>query len=489
MDLRERLRGGIPLDDGRRAALLGFLPEYLHDQRWFAGKGRAIAGIDVSDELAWSDGVVLLLAEVRYADGGHDPYLITAHLDGDRLAEPLADPALGRAFREIIGQGLRIPMRRGTLVGRPTSRFAEIAGSDVDDLAVRLASVEQSNTNVLFGDRLLLKFLRRPAPGPNPEVEMGAFLTEQGGERITPLLAGSLGYEGPSGEIADLGVLSEFIPNEGSGWDRSLDRLRGWLSRVEDREIPQDPSTLLADPDCRVLLGPSLADAKILGRATARLHRALASRPDRPDFAPEPLDDADWAAMKAQVRGQWDRVGAAIGPTGVAVEEAISRQFADWDRAGNPAPGSCRIRCHGDYHLGQTLMVPGDAVILDFEGEPGVPLERRRAKQSPYRDVAGMLRSFSYAAGMVAREAGPGSIPKARAWRSLVTGAFLESYDEGTRDAPFFHANRRELIGLFWLEKAIYEVAYELANRPDWVGIPLGDLEEWAGAKSKTGRG
>lgn len=494
MDLQARLRGGKPLDEVGRSALQQQLPGYLETRRWFAGKGRAIASVEIADDLAWQDGAVLLLAEVRFADGGADSYLITVRREGDRLVEALDDPGFAQAIREVIASGLRVPMRRGALVGHPTPRAEVLSGRDIASLPARLASAEQSNTNVLFGDRLLLKFLRRPAPGPNPEVELGTFLTGVGGERITPWLAGSLAHEMPGGDAADLGVLSEYVPNEGSGWDCFLGRLRDWLAEAGGG-MASPPA--LDDPDIRSTLGPSLADARTIGRATARLHRALSSRDDLPDFAPEPLGDADWEGMKAQVRDQWDRTRALLlqgdrsgqVPGVIEVLEEIPRRLARWEEAGNPAPGSCRTRCHGDYHLGQTLMVPGDALILDFEGEPGVPLDRRRAKQSPYRDVAGMLRSISYAAGMVGREAGDVARPWIKAWKDALADAFLRSYDEATRDARFFHDGRGELIGLFWLEKALYEVSYELANRPDWVGIPLGDLVELARGEMGAGRG
>ena len=317
---------------------------------------------------------------------------------------------------------------------------------------------EQSNTSIRFGDALILKIFRRFQFGPNPDVEVGWFLTEHSDFRGTPAVAGRLEYQRPDGQTADVALLQRFEPNRGDAWTTTLQRLRPILEGADMAE--------------------SVAALARLGRTTADLHLALASGTG--DFATEPISASDVEGWQRAIEDEVRLAAEALGHRGIAVDSTgLTR------RATGIATllGTLKTRHHGDYHLGQVLeREDGSFAIIDFEGEPAKPLAQRREKRSPLRDVAGMLRSLDYARNAALRAGDPadaGRVDRARAWYDAGRTAYLSAYEQTVRhDArALLPADMDAALAALEIEKAAYEVLYELNNRPDWLPIPLAALQ------------
>jgi maltose alpha-D-glucosyltransferase/alpha-amylase len=345
----------------------------------------------------------------------------------------------------------------------------------------RVGSAEQSNTSIIFGERAILKLFRKLADGENPDVEIGRFLTQVGFPN-TPRLLGALRIEDAQG-ASTAGMLQSFVPGSTDAWSYALERGRPYFRAPGGAEPANE----------------FLRDAARLGRVTRAMHDALSSAPEEPAFAPQPAERthvAQWAdATRRSVREGLALLGerlarralpaerineakALLGREGHYLElvDRLARALAD-------DPGQ-RIRHHGDYHLGQVLHAgSGEFLIIDFEGEPARPLAERRALHSALRDVAGMLRSFAYAAATLATEAREGAdMPtlerRAGRWERDARQAFVDGYlgAGATRRVPYLPAAAdgvARLTALFEIEKTFYELAYELNNRPDWVWIPM----------------
>jgi maltose alpha-D-glucosyltransferase/alpha-amylase len=374
---------------------------------------------------------------------------------------------------------------------------------------------EQSNSSVLYGDRLILKLFRRPEWGINPDVEVTTYLTERAGFRHVPPVAGTIEYRRPGEPIRSLAVVQGFVPNRGVAWQFTLDHLSRFFARVLDQPAgaAADPALaapigLLARAERSVpeavggAIGSFLADAELLGRRTGELHLALAGETVDEDFVPEPYTESCQHAWQSSVgnltaktfellRARLAHLAAEVQTRArrlLGLEAAIQERFAVLTRGHNTG---LRIRVHGDYHLGQLLYTGADFVIIDFEGEPARPLAQRRGKSSPLRDVAGMLRSFDYAAHSALatlRSQGAGGDPTAagrwaRIWNAWTGAAFLASYLRTVAGAALLPKSPGELqmqLDALLLEKAVYELQYELNNRPGWVPIPLAALLELA---------
>jgi maltose alpha-D-glucosyltransferase/alpha-amylase len=353
---------------------------------------------------------------------------------------------------------------------------------------------------VLIEEYGVLKLYRRLRDGVSPEVEMALHLTERTEFRNTPPLLGTIewhhrGKEGAAvEETTALGVLFAFVRNQGEAWSQALDYLTRYLD--EANLAPPDPATPVSDftgpiPDTHAIY---FTLATILGKRTAELHRALAAPSDDPAFAPEPVTEADIASWRqeaqnlaasvldrlAQGRGALPEAARAMADRLLALRDAVPARFAELlpDRI-----DAQKTRFHGDYHLGQVLAVQNDYFIIDFEGEPLRAIAERRRKMSPLKDVAGMLRSFDYCAASAVRqlaEIRPQTLPTlerhAAAWRRNAAAAFMDGYRTAIAGCPSIPADAsvaRRILDFFKLEKAIYEVGYELANRPAWLPIPL----------------
>lgn len=518
---------------GVRELLPVTLPEYLCRQRWFGGKAEVIRSVEIPESipLSWAEGTTcLFLAAVRYEGGhaqryalpllAHDPQesaqsgsvaasfsLQLAHSSSPvMLSDALQNLRFAAFLLDFIQQAKRSPGVAGDLRAAPAPALASIWKHDEGPLTSSLLGVEQSNSSIRYGDRLILKFFRRVEQGVNLDLEMGRFLTDRAAFQHVPPLAGSIEYRSREGETATLALLQGFVPNRGDAWRITLQMLDSYLARVSTRE-PQSSSlpprasalelTAIEIPQALAgLLGEALPFADLLGARTAQLHLALASEKAGPDFVPEVFtaayreSQADAALRMTQealglLRAHYEALPAAArdaAQAALALQDEIGRRL----QAIRSLPlTAMRTRVHGDYHLGQVLCTEADFVIIDFEGEPERPLAERREKRSPLYDVAGMLRSFHYAAYAALREKLPGAVsPRrleagARLWRMWVSAAFLGSYLRAAGDACFIPQDRQELGALLdfhLLEKAVYELAYELKNRPGWVGIPLDGL-------------
>jgi maltose alpha-D-glucosyltransferase/alpha-amylase len=512
------------------------LPDFLPRQRWFGAKSRSIATVSVTDWTPLSSvangSLALAMVDVAYAEGDPESYLLPlALLFGEsamvlREASPvavvstvlgpegaagiLADatyvPEAATALLDLIAHGGELPMRNGLLRGLPSSRFTELQGDYAIALPPRRSSAEQSNTSILFDERLIMKLFRRQQFGPNPDTEIGRYLTEESAFRNIAPFGGSIEYSVDGQATATIAMLQGLVKNEGDGWQWTLDELARYYEGIQAlqfpvAELPQARTPL--DPGGRAMhaardaAGIYLDAASTLGRRTAEMHLALAQPTADAAFSPETLTDEDLRELEQELtahgaqafetlRGSLQRFSgdseSTVELAGLVLSRrrAILAKFAALRARGGR---TLRTRVHGDYHLGQVLRAKGDFVLLDFEGEPARALAERRAKQSPMKDIAGMLRSFAYAAytalgQSTARRPQDREVlePWARMWEAAVSAEFLASYRETAADSaivPADDASFDALLDVYLLDKALYELVYELNNRPDWVEIPL----------------
>ncbi|MDN5864944.1 MAG: putative maltokinase, partial [Gammaproteobacteria bacterium] len=514
-------RRGLPdLAAGAAAASLAreVLPAWLGAQRWFAGKGSALGQAALNSlamiENKSGDAFWLAFAEVepkggrkarRYflplalaeeeAAAGTDlePFTLARVRSGARLRS-LVDASASAGFARALLEAMAAQERRDTRLGRLHFRATPaLEPADVEAAPLRLLGVEQSNTSMRLGDRVILKLYRRLDPGVNPEVEIQKFLTRAGFDRIAPLL-GTLEWRDANGKPTAMAIACRYLSNQGDGWSFTLDYLGRELEQAALAETHPEAGD---ENDSRFAV--FVSQIANLGRRTAELHRALASDPRVRSFAPAPVSARDRTRRVSEARATLRQACQALRrrlrqmpPQLVTQAKALlaleRRALALFDEFSTALDGTEKIRVHGDYHLGQVLVNEGDWFILDFEGEPARTLAARRRKRSPLRDVAGMLRSFDYAAASATRaisgSAGldPTTLQTAAdEWRHASKGAFLDAYFESAAGIPGVSADRgraERLMRLFMLEKAFYELAYEAANRPAWIGIPLaGALE------------
>lgn len=521
------------------------LSEYMRPRRWFRGKAKRIRSLEIVDELAirfdTDSRAYLTLVRFSYIDGESETYVLPLTYTGkpervDQLLEEaphaavtrlrpgdapdsegllydaMIEPDFSQALLGLMtGRRRRVRGVGGRIVAATTSEYREIVAEyddGHDQPQARVLNVEQSNTSVAFGDRLLLKLYRRLDEGESLDFEVGRFLARRGFEH-TPRIAGAIQYHTDGREPATLALLQEYIPNEGDAWDFTLDSLGRYFEQVLARGGTAPDTFVSADalieratgdeiPDpVRELLGAYLESAGLIGRRTAKMHTVLAGAPEAPDFAAEPFSALYQRSLYQSMRNLTGQVFPELGRYRARLEEPIrepaNRVFRERDAVlgrfrslvGNKID-TVRIRCHGDYHLGQLLYTGNNFVITDFEGEPARPLSERRLKRSPLRDVAGMLRSFHYAAYTslfvqeahgVAREDEIAAIePWARFWYGWASTEFLRNYLQLARPAGLLPDHPEKLsilLDAYLLEKAVYEVGYEINNRPDWLIIPL----------------
>ena len=434
------------------------LAAWLPRQRWFAAKSRRIERVTIADAVRLGPGVVVL-ADVDLGGAAQERYAMPL-LTGGEIRDALGHADFCRALVSVLADGAAVPGDRGEIRGVPAGGFGEgwPAGPPAD-LDVRLVGGEQSNTSVVLGERFMLKHFRKLAEGVNPETEIARFLTERTAFASTPRLAGHLEYRDARGGVTSLAVVQTLVPDAVDGWRWTLDRLR--------------------EPD-----GPAATVEALrrLGTRTGELHQALASHARDPAFAPERITATDVATWADAVDAQLAAARAVLGEERLTVERAAIQAGL------GPLLGRQKIRHHGDFHLGQTLYraEAADWMIIDFEGEPLRPLDERRRKHAALRDVAGMLRSIDYAAV----SARPGQAPL-HAWEGDASRAFLEGYRASTGSAAFLPESDeafRDVVDVFELEKAAYEIVYEANHRPDWIAIPRRSLLSTAARLSAAGR-
>lgn len=511
------------------------LAESIAGRRWFAGRARALSSVKLVDAVPLGDkdlGASLALVRAEYREGDPDLYLLPlAFSAGERAEELLASsPAqvlarvVAREGEGILHEGLldrkvcralldAIARRRhlrgvaGRLVATPTSAFRRLHGGSLETLEPVPLRAEQRNSSVQFGDRLILKLFRRVEEGVNPELQVGLFLAERARFPNVPAVAGALEYQPHRGEAMTLAVVHAYAPNEGDAWTFTLDALGRYYERAaslpapagQPEALPRPSSLVGADipPQAREQIGVYLESALLLGRRTAELHAALASAEDDPDFAPETLSPPDQRALFQSMRSQaieaLDSLRRRLGELPAEAQEPArrvlqaERQILDGFRpVVERRITAQRTRIHGDYRLAEVLYTGKDFLIVDFEGDPGVPLSARRIKRSPLRDVAGLLRSFHRAAqaglqelvsrGGIRREDLPRMEPWARLWVTWVSAAFLTAYVARSRPEALVPGSREEpawLLDVYLLDKTIHELAQELNGRPERVRLPL----------------
>jgi maltose alpha-D-glucosyltransferase / alpha-amylase len=508
------------------------LPEYIPKQRWFGAKTKKIKSTKIAD---WGvlDGAVhsaMAFVSIHYEDGSGDTYVlplaIAVNEAADRVAErssngivsPVSTPegpgvlydgtfddSTCEQLLSFIDRGGELKTQHAVMRGLSSSVFREVRGPEEDPIPVRRGSAEQSNTSILYGERFILKLFRHQDSGPNPDTEIGRYLTEKTHFDRIPPFAGSIEYQVDGGEPSTVAMLQGLVANEGDGWKWTLEELERYyetcaLATYPSQDGGQDSADLVALSEMPVSqfardhVGMYLESAATLGRRTAEMHLALASPTNDPAFSPEPLSAEELRTTMKDIRDHAARVFDVLKENVSRLPDDIvecaglvlSRRRLILERFRNPGADPVEgllTRIHGDYHLGQVLRYRSDFIILDFEGEPARSLTERRAKQSPMKDVAGMLRSFSYAAyatliNFTARR--PEDLGRlmfwARLWERSVSAEFLRAYraiSQGSNHVPSEAAAFRQLLDAYLLDKALYELLYELNNRPAWVRIPV----------------
>jgi maltose alpha-D-glucosyltransferase/alpha-amylase len=493
------------------------LPAYLPKRRWFASKAERLEGVRLAYAAPMpGTGGSVMFAEIEAAlPGRAERYVLplgvawedetsgalaqqlalTRVRRGARvgyLTDAFALDALVRGMIAGLHDGAAVPLDDGELRFVPTSRMATLTLAD--DAEIRRLSAEQSNSSLIVGDALVLKLVRRVLAGVHPEAEMTGYLTERGFGNTAPLF-GEVVRVGADGTPHTVGLAQGFVRNQGDGWTYTLD----YLARTVEEAALIGPALGGHDLEAEAtdIFAAYEVFARAIGTRLGELHAALSQPTERPEFHPEPVDDAiltEWAAgaveqiesavgMLRNVKEWPDANAAHQAATLLEHAEALSQAAS---RLAQQGQGALNTRVHGDFHLGQVLVVQGDAYIIDFEGEPARTMEQRRAKSCPLRDVAGLLRSFDYAAAAAA----PGRVAASETaterrqailqqFRERASASFLEAYAAVLAAAePRWVPPEAEpsLLDLFLLEKAAYEIKYEAANRPTWIGIPLGGL-------------
>jgi maltose alpha-D-glucosyltransferase/alpha-amylase len=524
----------------RRKELARTLLSFALDRRWFRSKARTRKHVAVSDVLMFepTSRFAIVLLHIEYDHGTPETYVIpVAFAEDSEPAESSRLPSLAIARVELSEAAGRGPLM-GTLYdalcsdafntallhamisgGRAKGNFGDISGhgfSSLENLtsevvlSPRLSTLDQSNSGVVFGDRFMFKLFRMLEEGPSVELEVGKFLLDHHPDyHGVPQIAGALEYQQPQHEPGTIGSLFELVPNQGDAWQLAEDSVDRFFDRVlSDEKRPEVPAghalpllisahTPLSD---RVVdwVGPFLDRIRLLGLRTAELHQRLADVPTDPLFAPEPFDimyqQSIYGSAIAYAARTFDLVRSrlptlppetrALAETVIAREGELDRLLA---RVVKRRIDVMRMRIHGDYHLGQVLWTGDDFKIIDFEGEPGRPLSQRRFKRNALRDVAGMVRSLRYASAAAVRDGRHRAEDAARleawapAWANWVSGAFLGGYLEraqGSRFVPRNDSDTALLLEFFLLEKCVYEIGYEINNRPQWLDIPLRGLLE-----------
>ncbi|HNV86843.1 MAG TPA: maltose alpha-D-glucosyltransferase [Candidatus Omnitrophota bacterium] len=526
--------------------LENLLPSYVKERRWFGGKGKKIKRAIITEAIPvpyQSTQFYILSLLVEYLDGVPERYILPmTAVSGDRardilqnfpheaIAEVqirtklqageaiLVDAMIERSFQiallDAVARRRFFKTRQSEISAKPAKIFGRTMKDSPGVPEPSLLKGEQSNSSVFYGDRFILKLFRRFEEGINPDLEVGLYLSERKNFSGIPSVAGALEYRKGRNVTATIGILQTFIPNQGDAWRYTVDAVSHYFEKIIARpgiselkpDLSQNPLVLSrepVDPLASELINPYLETARLLGRRTAELHLALSREKEDPAFHPEPFSLLYQRSLYQSMRNLTTHVFQILGRRLKSLPEAMQTEAKScFDRKEDILKRfqsilgmkvtAMRIRCHGDYHLGQVLYTGKDFVIIDFEGEPARSFSERKIKRSPLRDVAGMLRSFHYAAynslfdrtiaSGLASSGNVGMLESwARFWYLWTASAFLRAYFDAARDGVFLPKKEDEttaLLDIYILEKAIYELNYELNNRPDWIGIPLKGISQ-----------
>jgi maltose alpha-D-glucosyltransferase/alpha-amylase len=521
----------------KRARLEKRLPDFVADQRWFRSKTRQIRSVSIREALkpknTLSDALITIL-EVEFKEGDPETYLlplmystaekadeffrehpqaILCRLNvkkGDQsgvIHDATIDPDFGMDLFDLISSQKTLKGVHGSLGGKTTKSFKRIPKRDYQQLSPHLLKGEQSNTSMSYGDRYILKIYRRLDEGINPEQEMGRFF-ERKKATFTAKLSGFLDYKVGRKEPSTVAILNEYISNQGDAWEYTLDELSRYFEEVLAKrpqvgEYSSSSATILESSYGEIphmaqeLIGSYIESAKLLGARTGEMHLTLASERQDPDFTPEEFTTLYQRSLYQSLRNLTTNVFQTlkrkikdipeeVRPDASMILERKSEIMDLFKKVTSGKFDALRIRCHGDYHLGQVLYTGNDFVIMDFEGEPARSLGDRKVKRAPLRDVAGMLRSFHYAVNVAMfgqRELGMihdddlgyfhqlGSF-----WNYWVSAAYTKEYLATLGISPLIpesHEEFQTMLDIFVLEKAVYELGYELNNRPGWIKIPV----------------
>jgi maltose alpha-D-glucosyltransferase/alpha-amylase len=494
---------------------LSALAQFLARQRWFAAKARAIDSVLVEDWAALRETPPMLLTLLK-VDGDRyyvplavsasppdDARVRVAQLGQQTLYDAHWEPEFGRLLLSGIGGGECFAGGRG----RFSCRAMGPPLPDAGEMPVHPLSAEQSNTSVLFDRVLIMKSIRRPQPGINPDFEITHFLTRRTTFPHVARLAGWIDYADQDGQAATIAVLQRFVENAGDGWDYVLGGLRRFCESLERENAAGDASGAAAERSVGAIAGGLIGELQSLGRVTGELHAALASDTSLSNFAPEAVMEADIRRWSEGIARDLERAGSELSAARPCLAGEIDRvrplerarghhEFLTETLRLLVEGQTAKIRCHGDYHLGQVLKTADAFLVIDFEGEPARPLAERRGKHCPLRDVAGMLRSLNYAVHAVAREREGSGRPPLLAglerWEDLARRAFLDGYVAAASRSPVRLVppaveQTARVCGVFELEKACYELHYELNNRPDWLAIPLAGIRRYLGPLRSSG--
>jgi len=513
-----------PFDEDAKASLGGALRSYVSTRRWFRAKTKTISEIQIADVIDFPKvPAFLLILQIRYAAADTDRYLLPVSVGS--FSEEWSEEPIARLFddkaevfvvnaltserfhQELLHSVIcesALAGQDGVLQFSRTSSLTEKCQNAAPELKSFVSRAEQSNTSIIFGDRYILKLFRKLEDGINPDVEIGQVLTERGFKN-TPAVLGSVIYRS-RGQSSATGILQQFVKNTGDAWAFTLASLETFFrdalaaGRKPPRLPHEHPLDLIGQnvpEDLRSFAGSYLESAALLGQRTAEMHAALTDPQAGPDFVPEQFTSVHarelHRSLVAQANSAFDllrsKLPALEGQSAEAarellhLEDEIGKRFAAVEHMPVTA---VRIRHHGDYHLGQVLYTGDDFMIIDFEGEPARPLAERRAKALAMRDVAGMVRSFQYAAfaalfgetpQLPSSPEGRGAVEAwAEQWNAYVSAQYLQSYFQHAHGLPFLSSTsgeQRALLDAFLLQKALYELGYELNNRPAWLLIPL----------------
>jgi trehalose synthase-fused probable maltokinase len=505
-----------------RAELEARLASYITPRRWFRSKTRALVAASLEHVLALPvDGadVALAVVRLRYVEGEDDEYLLPLTWvrgdAGEHLAQTRPHLVVGsvdvegeprpRWLVDALGERRALEGWLALVAGEATVRipgacltFRSVAGAGDTRGALDTAALpspveaEQSNTSVVFGGECILKVVRKLENGASPDLEMGECLTRAGYPH-TPSLLAAIELERPSREPATVGVVHAFVPNEGDAWSFALATIAR-AAVAADADRPLRRAIVDAGGDAAaVAVATSVAFVPPLATRIAEMHAALASATSDSRFSPEPIEESERRALGLVVEQSLSAAWSLVEERGARLStEALERlrslrerEAAYRETIARFVQGGFRCmktRVHGDLHLGQVLVSGDGFVLIDFEGEPARPLAERKAKRSPMVDVAGMLRSLHYASVAAVRDEPHADAARAfaRGWHREARQAFLRAYDEASvaRSVLPDETEARSILRRFYLlEKCVYELHYELNNRPDWVAIPLLGLE------------
>jgi maltose alpha-D-glucosyltransferase / alpha-amylase len=521
------------------------LQDFMQPRRWYRGKARIAQALalEASVTLAKDQAETLSLVRVDYTEGEPQRYFLPMAIATGSVAEdlrrrapnagiaelllggkenallydPTVDPKFGKRLAQFVLRRRKVRSEGSEL----SAWITAAARQQLDSVNVAdegtLMRAEQSNTSFSIGQQLILKLFRTVEAGANPDVEIGRFLTEQTTFQNVPPLLGGLEFTPAGGAPMTVGVVQGFVKNEGDAWQYTLDYLGRYLERAlvkihAAQIVPVPTESLLElctrEPDdiAKEMVGTYLESARQLGKRTAELHAALSSSTSDPDFAPEPFSllyqRSVYQTMRSQLQDSLQALRRQLGTLGPAergqAEEVLRQEPAMRERLGRligKKMQGTRMRIHGDYHLGQVLWTGKDFCIIDFEGEPTRPLSQRRLKRSPLRDVAGMLRSFHYVfhtaldqratTGIVQQDSAP-LREWGRYWYRWVSCTFLRAYVEAAGPLGLIPKEPAELeraLDAYMIDKALYELSYELNNRPTWVHVPMAGILDLLGGR------